>query len=236
MQSNNADTRADIEIIRKGAIELADRLGCAETALPILRRDVQPAAIAATLRKTAARYRRAQLRTTQLPQDSREKPAVEGTAAGETAAADVASMKRKADLSSLRKLGIRHRLYTSSDDIPIVLGLDARANDALLKRYGGTPNWWFHTRDVPGSWVVALTGKSPLPDRTRIDCAIVAAAHSQDKGEASVDVSYTQMKNLRKPKGARPGMVLVSGEKTVTVKPAEFAAMKDKLIGFIEGG
>jgi ribosomal protein S13 len=217
--------KAGVDEIRNNAKALAKRLGCVETASPLLNRDLEPAALAGLLRKKAARYRRAQSRIVLMQRDAQE------TTLKETPGADTLSEKRRLELSSLRKLGIRHRLYLSSDDIPIVLGLDARANDALLKRYGGAPHWWFHARDVSGSWVVALTGRSPLPDRTRIECAIVAAAHSRDKDEASVDVSYTQMKHLRKPKGGKPGMALVQHERTVTVNPAEFAEMKDRLSG-----
>jgi len=221
---------------RAEALKLADELGISEAVGILLAKSEPPEITAGYLFKKAERYRLALPKLKQmLATAAKQQPAAkeprrpDGESAEEKAEFNVRTGKISAALSSLRKLGIRHRLYTSSDGIPIVLGLNAKANDALLKKYGSTPNWWFHARDVPGSWVIALTGKSALPDRARIECAIVAAAHSQDKDESRVEVSFTQMKFLRKPKKAKPGTVLVRNEKSVTVDPAEFARIKDRL-------
>ncbi len=209
---------------RARALGVASKTGCPPQIEKLLQKNEPPEILAGLLIKTAERYKAAIPKLQSLLGDS------EKTSKGKTAGiSSELGKKRKQEISSLRKLGIKHKLYFSSDGVAIIVGLSDRANEALLKRYGSTPHWWFHSRDVPGSWVIALTGRAALPDRTRIECAIVAAAHSKDKDEHSVDVSYTQMKHLRKPKNSPPGRVLMREEKSVTVNPAEFAKLKDRL-------
>lgn len=209
---------------RSKALDVARKTGCPPQIEKLLQKNEPPEIIAGLLVKTAERYKAAIPKLKALLGDAER--TIKEKASGKSSEL---GKKRNLEISSLRKLGIKHKLYVSSDGVAIIVGLSDRANDALLKRYGSTPHWWFHSRDVPGSWVIALTGRAALPDRTRIECAIVAAAHSKDKGENSVDVSYTQMKYLRKPKNAPPGRVLMREEKSVTVNPAEFSNLKDKL-------
>lgn len=226
------------EIFEK-AKEMSIELNCDDSVIPILNKaeDIDRASLRIT--RTAARYRKAFDRLELKSADnkteeneniveSREQSAELEPLIKEQSSADIS--KRYIELVSLKKLGVRHRLFNSSDGTPIVVGLDAKSNDALLKRFGSTSHWWFHSRDVPGSWVIALTGRAQITDATRVDAAIVAAAHSQDKNELSVDVSYTQMKYLRKPKGAKAGMVLMQFEKTMTVNPSEFQRIKDRIV------
>ena len=213
--------------LRNKAMDFAEKMGCLESVRQLLQKDEPPEILAGLLVKTAERHKSAVNKLGGLLESAEE--AMQASTQGKDSAAVALSKKRTTELASLRKLGIKHKVLTSSDGVPIVVGLSDKANDALLKRYGSTPHWWFHTRDVPGSWVIALTGRAAMPDRTRVECAIVAAAHSKDKGEHLVEVSYAQMKNLRKPKNAPPGRVLVKGEKSITVSPSEFAALKDRL-------
>lgn len=213
--------------LKEKAISVAKQTGCPDDLAKLFEKNDAPEIIAGMLVKTAERYKSAVTKLEFFLESAESAPDV--LSVQDVSTAETLNKKRQIELAGLKKLGIKHKVLTSSDGVPIVVGLSDKANDALLKRYGSTPHWWFHSRDVPGSWVIALTGRAALPDRTRIECAIVAAAHSKDKGEHSVDVSYTQMKYLRKPKNAPPGRVLMREEKSVAVNPAEFAALKDKL-------
>ena len=49
-------------------------------------------------------------------------------------------------------------------------------------------------------------------------CAILAAKHSKAKSSSRVPVDYTYVKYVKKPSGAKPGMVIYTNNKTIYVK------------------
>jgi predicted ribosome quality control (RQC) complex YloA/Tae2 family protein len=49
----------------------------------------------------------------------------------------------------------------------------------------------------------------------------LAAWYSQARESGNVPVDFTQVKNVKKPAGARPGMVIYSTCETVNVTPEE---------------
>jgi predicted ribosome quality control (RQC) complex YloA/Tae2 family protein len=233
--SGVSPSRHDIAKLYSQAETKAKLLGCLRemekligTMLASRDKMPSPGAIASRLAAGAARYQRA------IPELEKRIAALES---GDDLKNRITSKQNaeirettapESTLAALRGLGIRHRLYFADDGTPIVLGLSARSNDALYRKFGSTPNWFFHVRDAAGSWVIALTGKAPLSDCAKRDAAIIAAANSKLKGDNTVEVSYTQMKNLRKPKGLGTGKVLIAKEKTIAVKPADLAKIKDR--------
>ncbi|HKC63589.1 MAG TPA: NFACT family protein [Pyrinomonadaceae bacterium] len=114
------------------------------------------------------------------------------------------------------------RRYRSSDGYEILVGRAARDNDNLTFRVARPHDLWLHAADYPGSHVVVRNpNRAEIPHRTIIEAAQLAAAFSQAKGDAKVDVHYTQRKFLSKPKGVAPGLVRMSGFRTITVEPRE---------------
>lgn len=108
--------------------------------------------------------------------------------------------------------------YRSSDGLEILVGKNNRQNDLLTMKLARPEDWWFHTRNIPGSHVlVRATGD--LPERTREEAALLAAYFSQARESSKVPVIYTQRRFLKKPTGAKPGFVLYEREKTVFVTP-----------------
>ena len=103
----------------------------------------------------------------------------------------------------------------------IWLGKSARQNDALLR--AASPNdIWMHTKDYAGSHVVIRTrGQERIPDAVLQSAARLAALHSKAKSERRVEVTMTQVKNVRKPKGAPAGLVNVRETDTLTVELTE---------------
>ena len=53
-----------------------------------------------------------------------------------------------------------------------------------------------------------------------MEAARLAAYHSKAKESTNVPVDYTLVKNVSKPAGAKPGMVIYVKNKTVYVDPA----------------
>lgn len=114
------------------------------------------------------------------------------------------------------------RRYRSSDGYEILVGRAARDNDHLTFRVARPHDLWLHAADYPGSHVVVRnSSRADIPHRTIIEAAQLAAAFSQAKRDAKVDVHYTQRKFLSKPKGAAPGLVRMSSFRTITVEPRE---------------
>ena len=80
---------------------------------------------------------------------------------------------------------------------------------------------WFHTQKIPGSHVIVVTEGREVPNRTLEQACILAATHSQAVESAKVPVDYTQVRYVKKPNGAKPGMVIYTTNKTAYVTPEE---------------
>lgn len=98
--------------------------------------------------------------------------------------------------------------YISSDGYHIYVGKNNYQNEELTFRLGDKNDWWFHAKNLPGSHVIVKTGGDELPDRTFEEAARLAAYYSSAKDAGKVEVDYTQLKNVKKPKGSKPGFVI----------------------------
>jgi predicted ribosome quality control (RQC) complex YloA/Tae2 family protein len=80
---------------------------------------------------------------------------------------------------------------------------------------------WLHVEGFPGSHVVIrMQGRTGgVPRQTLVEAAKLAAYYSQARSHGKVTVSYTLKKYVRKPRKSPPGLVTVTHEKTVIVKP-----------------
>ena len=106
------------------------------------------------------------------------------------------------------------------DGHQIYVGRNGRQNDQLI-RDAHPDDVWLHAKDRPGSHVVIKSDrKGDVPDDVLQRAAELAAYHSKGRDAGKVEVTYTLIKHLKKPKGARPGLVLVHEELgTLTVVP-----------------
>ena len=78
-----------------------------------------------------------------------------------------------------------------------------------------------HTKNIPGSHTVIITGGKDVPDRTLEEAANLAAYYSKARQSSGVAVDYTEIKNVKKPSGAKPGMVIYEEYYTIYVTPDE---------------
>ena len=121
-----------------------------------------------------------------------------------------------------RSAGSRERLpyrtFRSRKGAPILVGRGARDNDALTLRIARGNDVWLHARGASGAHVV-IPGAGESPDSDTLgDAAILAAHFSSYRGADGVEVAWTRRKHVRKPKGAAPGSVIVTQEKTLRVR------------------
>lgn len=111
-----------------------------------------------------------------------------------------------------------YREHLSPSGQRIRVGRGAKENDALTFRWSKGNDVWLHARGVGGAHVVVpLDRDEPLKDETLRDAALLAAHHSESRGDA-VEVTWTRVKHVRRQKGA-PGAVTYSQDKTLLVRP-----------------
>jgi predicted ribosome quality control (RQC) complex YloA/Tae2 family protein len=101
------------------------------------------------------------------------------------------------------------RVYTI-DGYRLLIGRNGRQNDALIRQAART-DFWLHAKDRPGAHVIIQNPtRREIPERVLLRAAQLAAYYSKGQGSAKVPVTYTQIKYLRKPKGAKQGAVLLT--------------------------
>lgn len=112
------------------------------------------------------------------------------------------------------------REFRTTAGLRVLVGRNNRQNDKLT-RDADHRDLWFHTQKIHGSHAILCTGGGE-PDRDSIvEAAKLAAWYSQARESGNVPVDFTQVKNVKKPAGARPGMVIYSTCETVNVTPEE---------------
>lgn len=118
---------------------------------------------------------------------------------------------------------IKHKMspieYKTSDGFKILVGRNNKENDHLTMKMASKNDIWFHTKDIPGSHTILfIDGKKPS-DIAIFEAAAIAAFHSKGKLSENVPVDYTKVRFVKKPSGAKPGMVIFTNNKTVYVTP-----------------
>ncbi|MCX4357225.1 MAG: NFACT RNA binding domain-containing protein [Oscillospiraceae bacterium] len=116
--------------------------------------------------------------------------------------------------------------FRSTDGFEILVGKNNRQNDQLTLKTAKATDIWLHTKDIAGSHVIIKTdGKTPS-EQTIFEAAQLAAFHSKGKSGSGVPVDYVAVKFVKKPAGAKPGMVIFTNNKTLYVTPDESAVEK----------
>lgn len=109
--------------------------------------------------------------------------------------------------------------YLSGDGYTILLGRNNKQNDKLTLKTASKTDIWLHTHNIPGSHAIIVTNGETPPDSTIQEAAIIAAVNSKAKDSSQVPVDYCLVKFVKKPVGAKPGMVIFTNNKTLYVTP-----------------
>jgi len=117
---------------------------------------------------------------------------------------------------------------TEASGNAIFIGRSGRENDQVTFDIGGAEDTWLHARGVPGSHVlVRWLRPADDEDEGAVETAAALAAHySQSRTAGLVEVDVTRRKNVRKIKGAGPGMVTYRNERTIAVRPEDEASLR----------
>ncbi|XVG95449.1 NFACT family protein [Eubacteriales bacterium KG125] len=112
--------------------------------------------------------------------------------------------------------------YTSPQGNKIYVGRNNNENDILTLKMSSKSDLWFHTKDIPGSHVILSTKGKDIDDLDSAEikvAASIAAYYSKGRLSSNVPVDYVQVKYIKKPAGAKPGMVIFKNNKTIWIDP-----------------
>lgn len=113
------------------------------------------------------------------------------------------------------------REFRSSAGLRILVGRNNRQNDRLTTKDADKRDIWLHTQKIHGSHVILCTGGAEPDERSLMEAASLAAYFSQAQSSTKVPVDYTPVKFVKKPAGAKPGMVVYTTYQTMLADPDE---------------
>lgn len=109
--------------------------------------------------------------------------------------------------------------YESSDGFQILVGRNNKENDILTTKTADKNDYWLHTKDIPGSHVVIKSDGRDISDTAILEAAAIAAYHSKGRNSENVPVDYVLARYVKKPAGAKPGMVIFTNNYTTWINP-----------------
>lgn len=127
----------------------------------------------------------------------------------------------KAQNGKRKARALAPREFISSDGYRIYAGRNNKQNDLLTLKSALKGDIWMHTQKIPGSHVIVECAGRDVPDTTLTEAALIAAYYSRARESQKVPVDYTQVRNVKKPPGSKPGMVIYNNFKTAFVSPTE---------------
>ena len=118
-----------------------------------------------------------------------------------------------------KSAALRPRRFRSSEGFDIYVGRNNRQNDQLTLKSAARFDLWLHTQKIHGSHVIIDCSQGQPGEDTIREAAQLAAQFSQAAEGQNVPVDCTAVRNVKKPVGAKPGMVIYDHYRTLYVTP-----------------
>lgn len=128
---------------------------------------------------------------------------------------------KKSGKKPMKKQALPPLEFKTSQGLTVLVGRNNIQNDKLTFKTGRRGDMWLHSQKCPGSHVLLLAEGGEIPDDAIVEAAEIAAYYSSAKDGTVVTVDYTDVKNIKKPNGAKPGFVVYYTYYSVNVKPKE---------------
>lgn len=131
---------------------------------------------------------------------------------------------KKTSLTQNKNVSFNPLKYTI-DGYTLLVGRNNKENDYLTLKYAKKTDLWFHTKDIHGSHAILQlenpnsSATSTLNESILLKCAEITAYHSKAKNSSNVPVDVCQARFVKKPNGAKPGMVIYTNQRTLYVTP-----------------
>lgn len=109
------------------------------------------------------------------------------------------------------------------DGYDVYVGKNNQQNDYVTTKIGRNADLWLHTKEIHGAHVIVKAKQNidGFSNQVIESAALLAAWFSKGKFGANIPVDYTLRKNVHKPSGAKPGMVIYTDQQTCYVTPEE---------------
>ena len=130
-------------------------------------------------------------------------------------------LKRSGKERKELKRATKPREFRTSGGWRVLVGRNNRQNDQLTTKTADYRDLWLHTQKIHGSHVILCSGGQEVPEEDLLQAARLAAYFSQAKDSANVPVDCAAVRYVKKPAGARPGMVTYTNARTLYVTPEE---------------
>lgn len=139
---------------------------------------------------------------------------------------DSGYLKKRGGKGKEKRVSGREMEFRTDGGLRVSVGKNNTQNDLLTTKKAGKWDWWFHTQKIHGSHVILWT-EGGEPDALSVaQAAALAAWFSQGREAGKVPVDYTQVRYVKKPTGAKPGMVVYTTYQTMWVEPDEALAKR----------
>lgn len=112
------------------------------------------------------------------------------------------------------------------EGVEIYVGKNNKQNEYLTTKFAAKTDLWLHVKDMPGSHVIVKKDADKVDDKLLYTAALLAAYYSKGKESSNIPIDYTAVKYVKKPKGAKTGMVIYTDQKTLYVTPKEDEVLK----------
>ena len=126
---------------------------------------------------------------------------------------------KKSNKKQMKKQALSPLEFKTSQGLTVLVGRNNIQNDKLTFKTGRKGDIWLHAQKCPGSHVLLVADGGEVPDDAIVEAAEIAAYYSSAKDGTVVTVDYTDVKNIKKPNGAKPGFVIYYTYYSVNVKP-----------------
>lgn len=139
--------------------------------------------------------------------------------------------KKQKGPKSMTAFRLPYRRFYTINKTEIRVGKQAEDNDELSIKpeHRDGADWWMHASGCPGSHIVIRCHDQNLNEEVIMDAAALAARQSKCNGNV-IKVSMTRARDVKKPPGAKAGLVQLTGSvRTVSVNMKEAQSRLDRL-------
>ncbi len=128
---------------------------------------------------------------------------------------------KKSGKKQMKSAALKPLEFKTSSGLTVLVGRNNIQNDKLTFKTAKKGDMWLHAQKCPGSHVLILSDGREIPDDDIVEAAEIAAYYSSAREGTVVTVDYTDVKNIKKPNGAKPGFVVYYTYYSVNVKPKQ---------------
>lgn len=128
---------------------------------------------------------------------------------------------KKNGKKQMKKAALPPLEFKTSQGLTVLVGRNNMQNDKLTFKTAKKGDIWLHAQKTTGSHTILISNGGEVPDDAIVEAAQIAAFYSSAKESTVVTVDYSDVKNIKKPNGAKPGFVIYYTYYSVNVKPKD---------------